>query len=834
MSAMRSIRSRLGPLSVSQVVTFFVVAASVLFTFSQLQPQLLFMDSLTAGGDMGAHVWGPQYLRDHLLPHGRITGWTPDWYAGFPALHFYFPLPLVLVALIDTVIPYTVAFKLVTVSGALTLPIAAWAFGRLAGLPFPAPACLAAATVPFLFDTGYSILGGNIASTLAGEFAFSVGLSLSFVLLGFVIRGLRTGRHRGVAALLFGLVVLTHILPTIFAFVGGLLLVIIATIEAIPRGRAAALRPLRWAVPAGLVGALVSAFWLLPFVGRRDLMNDMGWEKIGGGVESGMKLYEQTIVEYSDALFPGPLAPVLVAGFAGAALALYFRRRVGMFLVLVAAVSATAFIVAPQGQLWNARLLPFWYLSLYLLAGLLVAEIGWGIADALRPMAVPKTATDDDTYSSVETRSQAGAVANALRLASPLVALALALVMVVPRLPAPEWWPEGQTAPFHDGTSSGQSYIPGWATWNYSGYDGKRDDGSYYKPAHTELRTLVETMGEVGRTHGCGRAMWEYESALDRFGTPMALMLLPTWTDGCIGSMEGLFFESSATVPYHFLNQALMSKQPSSAMRDLPYGTLDVAAGVTRLQLLGVRYYLAVTPDAQAQAATDPRLEFLVSVPAAADTEGVERTWNAYRIADSELIEPLATLPAVMTDEGGVVARRDGTAPGDAPLVDREAWLENSLAWYGNPTGYTNLLAADGPPDWPRVPNAESVVDPSPAPPAQVTYTATGDDRISFSVDRPGTPVLVKASYFPNWKVEGANGPYRVTPNLMVVVPTQNHVSMRYGRTPLDWLGVLGTVLGIAGVVWLWRHPLRRPRRPIDFSTSRTTLTETPEASGPT
>ena len=32
----------------------------------------------------------------------------------------------------------------------------------------------------------------------------------------------------------------------------------------------------------------------------------------------------------------------------------------------------------------------------------------------------------------------------------------------------------------------------------------------------------------------CGRAHWEYESNLDRYGTPMALMLLPYWTNGCI------------------------------------------------------------------------------------------------------------------------------------------------------------------------------------------------------------------------------------------------------------------------------------------------------------
>ena len=56
--------------------------------------------------------------------------------------------------------------------------------------------------------------------------------------------------------------------------------------------------------------------------------------------------------------------------------------------------------------------------------------------------------------------------------------------------------------------------------------------------------------------------MWEYEKELDRYGTPMALMLLPYWTDGCIGSMEGLYFEASATTPFHFLTQVELSTAP--------------------------------------------------------------------------------------------------------------------------------------------------------------------------------------------------------------------------------------------------------------------------------
>ena len=62
------------------VVTFIVVAASVVFVFKQLQPSQLFKNTTPAGGDMGAHVWLPDYVKRALLPHWRITGWTPDWY----------------------------------------------------------------------------------------------------------------------------------------------------------------------------------------------------------------------------------------------------------------------------------------------------------------------------------------------------------------------------------------------------------------------------------------------------------------------------------------------------------------------------------------------------------------------------------------------------------------------------------------------------------------------------------------------------------------------------------------------------------------------------------
>src|SRR3954467_5608769 len=74
-------------------VTAALVAGSVVFVFVQLQPGLLFLDTTPAGGDMGAHVWAPAFLRENLLPRLRLSGWAPDWYDGFPVYVFYMVVP---------------------------------------------------------------------------------------------------------------------------------------------------------------------------------------------------------------------------------------------------------------------------------------------------------------------------------------------------------------------------------------------------------------------------------------------------------------------------------------------------------------------------------------------------------------------------------------------------------------------------------------------------------------------------------------------------------------------------------------------------------------------
>lgn len=847
---------------VRTVVDIAVVAACVVFALWHLQPHLLVADTTPAGGDMGAHVWGPAYLRDHLLPSGQVAGWTGAWYAGFPAYQFYMVVPSLAIVLLNVGVhgwaalvpagvavvaagvavgrwhdrrvrtlalavavvafalvglPYGVAFKLVSVSGIATLPLACYAFGRLAGTRFPTPAVLAVASLPFIFYRGYTIYGGNAASTLAGEFAFSISLSLAVLYLGVVLKGLDTGRYRALAAVLLALTGVCHLIPAFWALgatvvavavrfraardrfeagvpvvlggagtvLAGLVAYLVvdgaaetiglavagAGVVAVLAGAWLLSDSVRWLTPTMVVGGLLSMWWVGPFYLRQDYLNDMGWEKLPYPDEelSRFDEWRQHLMPYASA--DVDLRWVFGLAVFGAALSVALRLRTGVFLLLVSLGVGVAFVVAPEGRLWNGRLLPFYYLSVVLLAGLAVSETVRTVAQLVR------NGRRDPVYAGV-----------------PVALGTLAVVVVLVGVPLGQLpfsepiengyaWP--RFSPWQVQAQPG-SFVPSWARWNYSGYERKDSYREYYE--------VVSRMDELGEQRGCGRAFWEYEKELDRYGTPMALMLLPHWTDGCIGSMEGLYFEASATTPFHFLTQVELSTAPSAAQRDLPYGVFDISKGVDHLQMMGVRYYMATSDNAIAQARTESDLaEVATSGP-----------WVIFEVADSEVVSPLDNQPAVV--EGIDDSQRSWL---EEPRDESGKFGGPALRWFDDPERWDVPLAADGPDGWARV-SVGSTPDAVPLEPVEVTDVEMDDERISFDVDQVGVPVLVKMSYFPNWRASGADGPYRVAPNFMVVVPTDTHVELTYGRTGVEWLSYALTALGVVGLVLLIRRPRAR------------------------
>ncbi|CAN5911775.1 hypothetical protein BH23ACT2_BH23ACT2_18670 [soil metagenome] len=845
-------------------ISVVVVVLGTALVLTTLHPGELWRDTTPTGGDMGAHVWGPRYLLDNVLPNFRLTGWTPDWYNGFPAYQFYMVVPplmivalhvglvwyaavpvvlaaavvalagwarprlypyrylvaaaAVLVVLLAVPVPYNRSFKLVTAIGLLGVPVACWALAKLADLPFPIPPLASVAGLIFLYNrepiynnTG-NIIGGNFHSTMAGEFAFSVSLTLAILYLGVAARGLRTGRHRALAAVLFALAGLCHLIPAFFV------LACTAAMFLIHPDRAR----FRWLATMVPVAGLLTAFWVLPFWWRRDYVNDMGWERLPipnadlSPEAAGLAGDQSSITYY---LFAPGLRWLLVAGALGVLVSIVRHYTIGVVLATAWVGVMVTFATLPQYRLWNARLLPFMYLSVALLAAIAVGELirMAGAAASGRPDRPRRLVT--------ATASSLVALGVVVYVSLPLTGVldsvydrqSVTVDGGTPEAPETETVTRSSFLAFEtDAVNS----VSGWADWNYQGLEQKvaspegcdRPDSEVRctSGGWPEYRDLMATMAALGDDpeHGCGRALWEYDNVrINGYGTPMAPMMLPYWTDGCIGSQEGLYFESSTTVPFHFLMQSELSAEPSRPQRELPYPEFDIDAGVAHLQLLGVRYYMAVTPQAVAAAQGHADLtEVAVSGP-----------WHVFTVDDAPLVEPLAFEPVVAT---GIDESQGG-------------WLPTMVAWFLDPDSLDAPLAIDGPEEWERVEARsvdeewrrlvrwtrdqlgqtgpmEAAPDPARTELADIGVSDVDQDRdgLSFRVSEPGVPVLVKISYFPNWEVSGADGPYRVSPNLMVVVPTEDEVTMSYPRAPVD---VAAGGLSVAGLVALVVLARRRP-----------------------
>jgi hypothetical protein len=791
--------------TIERVTTLLVVAGVVLFAFVQLHPAEIFSSAVPTGGDMGAHVWAPAYLRDHLLPHGMLTGWSPDWYAGFPAYRYYMLPPALLIVALDVLIPYGTAFKVVAVLGILTLPICAWAFGKMARFAYPIPALFAVAAGVFLFDESFTIQGGNIASTMAGEFSFSIALSLSLLAFGFFSRGMESGRHRVLTAVLIALAALCHGIVMFFVAFG------VLVIFALWADR----KRLVYLVTTGAVALALATFWLAPFVLSSKYMTDMKYE---GAPNGGTDWPTWWHMFFPHSTTTDRFWTVLaIIGFVGA---IVRRHRGGAFLgvyslVLTALVFLTKDGIPGFGLLWNTRLLPFLYLLRYFLGMLGMVELTRGVVALVRHARVNRLAAlpiSDGRRAAHEIRLSPEHQIRTGVIATTSLLIAVAVVSVswfswhLGRFPLqvqtysqadgyrfewPRWGSNGKEGVTLFSTSvKNQGFVDSWANWNFTGYVGK--------DAYAEYRTLLLTMKSIGENpaYGCGRAMWEQTDG--DYGTPMALMLLPFWTQGCIGSMEGLYFESSATTPYHFLTAAAMSQSASNPVRGLAYENQNAAIGTRYLQTLGVRYYLAYTPEAVARADAQPNL---VEIESARNGP-----WHVYLVAGSDLVVPMTNEPVVVNHRGG---------------DQRERWLEVGASWFQHPDYWSTIPAADGPAEWQRVDvkadqelphpqvdlvRPEEQIETKALPAVQVSNVEQSDQSIAFDVDQVGVPVIVRTSYFPNWVASGAEGPYRIAPNMMVVVPTSTHVRLDYKMSGSDKGAYLVTFLGLIALIVLWRR----------------------------
>ena len=752
-------------------VAILGITITSLLVLAVLQPQLLVVANTPSGGDMGAHVLGPAYLRDVLLPEGRVLGWSNSWFAGFPIFYFYFPLPSLVIVALDLLLPYGVAFKVVTVIGLLAMAPATYFFARSMRFSRTAATVAAAAGGAFVFMESYTIYGGNIASTLAGEFSYSWSFALSLVYLGLLVRAIKDDRRfLPWAAAALAATALCHVLTT--------LVVIIASIPVLlwKRGTGRAVTVWIW-------GFLIAAFWALPLIMRIGLTSDMAWTPLS---------------RWSD-LFPVDAWLVIPLAVVGIVWSLRRTARVvpAVLATLIPLVYFWVPVVLPdlvpglgdRWKLWNGRLLPYWFFGLYLFAGLAVGLAGDALLRRLpERMSVWWT--------------------RALLLAGGVVTFAVAAASEA----LPPWARWAMAAPFGlaligsfafpprvsvrpvltisvvvlliGGGLAGVSFVNGWARWNYSGYEAKEG-----WPEYEQLMQVMDGLPS-------GRVQWEANGDLERYGTPMSPMLFPYWTEWTHPSMEGLFFESSITTPFHFLNHAEMSYKPSNPIPGLNYHTFDFERGVEHLGVYGVRYYVSFTEEAAAEAEQTEGLTLVAETA----------PFKIFELAPPSLVDVATSVPSVYEEPDGGVLSALGTEADTAPTFE-----EFALDWYDDIEGMDRWVVAEGPAEWPRITTLGERADTPIAGGGEVSDVVIDDERISFRTTAVGVPHLVKVSYFPNWTAQGAEGPWRAAPSLMVVVPTEEEVVLEFRNTWVETSGLVLSAVGIAGLA-AWGLAWRRRR----------------------
>jgi hypothetical protein len=306
----------------------------------------------------------------------------------------------------------------------------------------------------------------------------------------------------------------------------------------------------------------------------------------------------------------------------------------------------------------------------------------------------------------------------------------------------------------------GAATAVGWITWNYSGYESKE--------TWPEHRAMMDFLQE----QPAGRVMWEHAPSLDKFGTPRIFELIPFWTDQ--PTMEGLLMESAFTAPYHFINQAELSLQPSHAIVGVHYPPRNTSDGITHLQFMNIPYMISVSPEVTQDLIADPRADFLTQIDMC----------SFFRIAGGE---------------GYVSVMRNRPV-----RVQTDDWRSTIVPWYKELSALPYPVVWDrGEPELQQFDLIEpgQVTNPPTVPietDGIVLSEQIENERITFETTAIGVPHWVKMSYFPNWHVKGAEGPFVVSPSFMMVIPTERVVTLYYGRT---WSNNVGQILGVIGLI---------------------------------
>jgi tol-pal system protein YbgF len=684
--------------SVPLLLDILVLVAVEIFIFSKFDLPSLFTSTTTTGGDTASHYYTLQYLYDSLLPAGKISGWTMGNYAGFPILQFYFPLPFLIMCLLKLVMPLQVAFKLVSLLGTALLPVCAYSMLRFIRCPFPGPGISAALMLPFLFNGANSMWGGNILSTLAGEFSYSLSMALSLVLIGSLYRGAQEGKWVIRNGILVFLVGFSHGYTLLFAEAMSLFILITPT---------GFTKRAVYLFKVYALGFCLLAFWLVPLLvfTKYTTSYHLVW----------------TIRSIKE-IIPEILLPTAVAALIGSVILLIWglgtlknygfdllARLAYLWFGLLTAV--VFFVAAPRIGVVDIRYVPYGQLIACLLAAL---SFGW--------------------------------------LGSRLLnRWGLNLILLIAVAAFSMHW-----------TNDRVGAVKGWSKWNYEGFEIKRA-WSVFAKINKELKGDFQNP----------RVVYEHSQDHNMFGSSRAFESLPFFAGRA--TLEGLYMQASISAPFVFYIQSEISTASSRPFPQYSYSTMDFDRARQHLALFNVRDLIIKSKEAKQaiRKADNYKLKSRTG-----QYELWEFTTNPNRYVEKLEHEPV--------------------------FYPRAPWKETSYQWFiRDDLRDIHLVFPTTGQEKTKPPMRQSATSLDGLPRVDTDYgdceikETIYNDEILIDTTCLNKPLLVKVSYHPNWRVEGADRIHLVSPSFMLIYPQQEQVRLTYGPGLWDKFGMVLTGLGI-------------------------------------
>lgn len=505
-----------------------VCLTGVLLIASVLGIRFLNSANWPTGGDTASHLLYAKLYADEFLFSGQILPWMPEVFCGFPFLSYYFPLPFVVIALLSKLVGFAPAFKWGAFLAAMLLPGAVFtASRRWLGFSWPAALFGSLAALAFLLHEQNSIWGGNLLSTLSGEFAYSYSLFFSILAMMAWTRALHRGQGWLLAALLEAACCFSHGFPLLLLGFSSFFLLLhrLGTLPS-PERMACFKRSLRQLLYGHLLAFTLVGGWLWPMLEMHGLTipNDPSY----------------TVAHWQE-LLPVTLWPVAIGGLIGLCLlALPAVRRnwtslqtaALCYFVSAAGLSAVAFLIGDQLGLADIRFFP----PVWLLGGM---ACGWLLGQALDGMA----------------RSGALAASWLTRLPRWLCAAALCLCMA------------GLLAQH-------VTKAPDWGFWNHSGLQAK-----------PQWHNLSQLFPAMSGTLWSPRLVFEHDPDNNDLGSTRTLEALPMFLNHR-PVLEGLYMESALLGPAIYSLQSEVSARPSSPLVRFPSGSLDPTFAARHMNFL--------------------------------------------------------------------------------------------------------------------------------------------------------------------------------------------------------------------------------------------------------